>query len=131
MNFRPLAAAALLSAGLFTAAHRAAADEPTPQFTPAQLAILQYAYVDFPRQMEAANNDAALAQRTVDVLQQRVAGYRPFRSFHQYGATYSVDQVAQLQLLAAQQDLACINQRQIDLWRQRQAVVAALLQQAP
>ena len=130
MNLRPAALAAVLLAFPLANVDRAVGVEPRPQFTPAQLAVLQYAYADFPRQLQAANNDAAYAEHRVAFLQQRVASYRPFRSFQQYGATYSADQLAQLQLLAAQQDLACLNQMQVDVWRQRQAVVAAMLLQS-
>jgi hypothetical protein len=89
--------------------------------------LYQYIYVDFPRQLQMLDNETALAEQFVALQRQRVNGYRPFRSFHQYGATYFADQAAQLELLAAQQELACLHQRTADLWRERQAIVHALL----
>ena len=139
MSRRLAVCAFALSALPFCAADLTGAAEPIPPgtaqpaaagLTPAQLAILQYNYVTYPQQLQAVQNDAAFAERRVAYLQNRVASYRPMRSFGQYAATYSADQFAQLQLLAAQQDASCINQQEINLWRERQAIVAALLMQS-
>jgi hypothetical protein len=61
------------------------------------------------------------------VIARRVNSFRPFRSFHQYGATYFVDQSWQLELLAAQQRLECLRIAKIDLWRQRQTLAVLYL----
>jgi hypothetical protein len=136
MGFSRLVLASPLLFGLVAAVvvDRTTASEPVvaePLPSAADLQLHQYVYVDFPRQLQMLDNETALAERFVLLQQQRVNGYRPFRSFHQYGATYSADQFAQLQLLAAQQELACLHQRKADLWRERQAIVQMLLTTPP
>jgi hypothetical protein len=86
----------------------------------ADVAAHQYFYLDFSRQLQALDDAIVLAEYNVVYWQQRVAGYQPFRSFGRYAATYSVDQRAQLQLVAAQQELACLVRAKGDLWRERQ-----------
>jgi hypothetical protein len=132
MSFSRLVIRSLLTLGLLAtgAVERATASEPgTVAAVPSavDLQLQQYVYVDFPRQLQMLDNETALAERFVVLQRQRVNGYRPFRSFHQYGATYFADQSAQLQLLAAQHELACLYQRKTDLWRERQTIVTMLL----
>jgi hypothetical protein len=117
-----LALAATLALFRATSTHAA-----EPALTPAQLAVLNYAYNDFPRELNCANNEVAYAQARLALAQNRAVSYAPFRTFHQYGATYSADQIAQLRLLEARQAADCTNQYQLEVWRQRQAIVAAIL----
>jgi hypothetical protein len=108
----------------------AAADPlPAPQAATAiaELEMQRYLYVEFPRQIQAINDETALAERHVAFLKQRVDGYQPFRSFHQYAATYTADQLAQLELLAAQQAAARLRHHKADLWRERQMAVQLML----
>jgi hypothetical protein len=95
---------------------------PTVTFT--QLQLQQYFYVDFPRQIQWLDNQTQLAEAELTLIARRENGYRPFRSFHQYAATYTVDQQWQLALLAAQQRVQCLQNAQADLWRQRQLIAA-------
>ena len=103
-----------------------AAEQLTPSLSAIELQ--NRFYVDFARQRDAIDSEIALAERTVAILRTRVAGYRPFRSFHQYGATYTVDQWTQLDLLAAEQRLAYLQRQRDDLWRQRQMAAYQLMQ---
>lgn len=89
---------------------------------PRALAAHQYLYADFPRAAAALENERQLAAANVRALELRVASYQPFRSFHQYAATYTADIGWQLELMAARQRLACAENAQADLWRQRQLV---------
>ena len=91
-----------------------------------QLALHQYFYVDFPRQVQALENEIELAEAEYDLIARRVASYRPFRSFGTYAATYTVDQSWQVALLAAGYRLECLRDQQADLWRQRGMVAAAV-----
>jgi hypothetical protein len=111
-----------------TAAGPAPAGEP-PLVTPSPGAIdaVQYFYGDFPRQLAALDSELALAERAAAILQARVSSYRPFRSFHQYGATYFADQWSQLELLSAQQRVECLKRDREDLWRRRQLMGAWLM----
>jgi hypothetical protein len=86
----------------------------------ADVAAHDYFYVDFSRQLRALDDAIVLAEYNVVYWQQRVVGYQPFRRFGRYAATYSVDQIAQLQLIAAQQELACLVRAKGELWRERQ-----------
>ncbi len=106
------------------------ASYPTTALTAAQLQLYQYFYADFPRALQAIDNQTQLAEGELALFARRVNGYRPFRSFHQYAATYTVDQEWQLAYLAAQQRLQCLRNAQIDLWRQRQAVAAVYMASA-
>jgi hypothetical protein len=108
---------------------RATASEPTyiAVSIPPAVELHRYIYVEFPRLLDGIDNEIALAERTVVILRARVAGYRPFRSFDQYGATYMADQFAQLDLLAAEQRLARVQRQRDDLWRQRQMMAAWLM----
>jgi hypothetical protein len=101
--------------------------QPSPSLTLTQLQLQQYFYVDFPRQVQFLDNQTQLAEAEFGLIARRVNGYRPFRSFHQYAATYTVDQEWQLALLAAQQRVQCLRNAQADLWRQRQFVAALTL----
>jgi hypothetical protein len=108
-----------------------AADEyaaPLP-LTATQLVLHQYVYVDFPRQLEAVNSAIAFAEKEVLFASRRVDSYRPFRSFGRYAATYTADQAAQLHLLFVQQQLHCLRRQKSGLWQERQALVAAMLQE--
>lgn len=98
----------------------------SPAIDPQALALHQYFYVDFPRALQAVANERQLLEAEVQALELRVASYRPFRSFHQYGATYTADMGWQLELLAARQRLACLANAEADLWQQRTQVAAQL-----
>jgi hypothetical protein len=99
-------------------------NRPAPSLTLTQLQLQQYFYVDFPRQLQWLDNQTQLAEAELTLIARRVNGYRPFRSFHQYAATYTVDQEWQIALLAAQQRVECLRNARSDLWRQRQMVAA-------
>ena len=101
--------------------------EATLAPTAAEIALSQYLYVDFPRAIQSLANEREIAAAEVALIARGVDGYRPFRSFKQYGATYTVDQSWQIALLAARQRLECLRNDEADLWRQRQVVVAAFL----
>jgi len=90
------------------------------------LALHQYFYVDFPRQLQAIEDEAELAEAELALIARRVNGYRPFRSFGRYAATYTADQSWQIAWRAAQQRLDCLRNDQADLWRQRTVAAAAL-----
>lgn len=94
------------------------------------LALHQYFYVDFPRQLQTLENETQLAEAELALIARRVESYRPFRSFGHYAATYTVDQSWQVALLAAQQRLQCLRNDQADLWRQRGLAVAAFALEA-
>jgi hypothetical protein len=95
------------------------------------LAIHQYFYVDFPRQLQTLENETQLVEAELALIVRRVESYRPFRSFGRYAATYTADQSWQIALLAAQQRLECLRNDQADLWRQRGFAAAALGAQTP
>jgi hypothetical protein len=96
------------------------------------LALHQYFYVDFPRQLQQLENETQLAEAELALIVRRVESYRPFRSFGRYAATYTADQSWQIALLAAQQRLECLRNDQADLWRQRTLAAAAFaLEAAP
>ena len=80
----------------------------------------QYFYRDFPRQVQALENERQLAEADAAYVARRVNSFRPFRSFHEYGATYFVDQAWQIEWLAAQHRMGCLDNAQADLWQQRQ-----------
>ena len=103
----------------------AAATHHSPLTTHQALALHQYFYIDFPRQLEALQNEKQLAEAELNLIARRVESYRPFRSFGRYAATYTVDHSWQIALLAAEQRLECIRNDEADLWRQRQAVAIA------
>jgi hypothetical protein len=94
------------------------------------LALHQYFYVDFPRQLQALEDETELAEAELALIARRVNGYRPFRSFGRYAATYTADQSWQLAWRAAQQRLDCLRNDQADLWRQRTLAAAAFSAQA-
>lgn len=100
---------------------------PWSDLSPAQMAVVNYAYGVFPQQLAAIERQAALADYEAALWQQRVSAFRPTRSFGVYGATYHADQHAQLQAFAAQQRAECLRQQAANLWRERQATVAALM----
>jgi hypothetical protein len=100
---------------------------PTPLLTEPQIQLARYFYVDFPSQLQALNNATQLAEADLALIARRVESYRPFRSFHQYAATYTVDGQWQLALLAAQQRLQCLRNAEAELWRQRQAIATIYL----
>jgi hypothetical protein len=105
----------------FIAAATAFAAEPArPTLTPESFALYQVIYRDLPLQFEALDAEIALAARAVLIAQARVNCYQPFRSFGKYGATYFADQTAQLELLAAVNQLRCLERERDILWQQRQ-----------
>ncbi len=95
------------------------------------LALHQYFYVDFPRQLQSLENETQLAEAELALIARRVDSYRPFRSFGRYAATYTADQSWQMAWRAAQQRLECLRNDQADLWRQRTMAAAAFSAQAP
>jgi hypothetical protein len=132
--------ALLLSLAASLAACRVTAAEPWQGNAPAgvstaaafsanDLWLYHDAYHAFPRRVQAANDAIALAELEAAYWAGRVESYRPFRSFGVYGATYHVDRLAQIQLVAAQQRLDCLTRAKGDLWRERQAVAQAALGQ--
>jgi hypothetical protein len=129
---RSVAALALLTSWSI-ASLNVGAQEPsvaTQHLTPAQLVVVSYTYSVFPQQLAAAERYAALAEYEAALWQQRVKSFEPMRSFDVYGATYFADQSAQLEAFAAHQRAECARQHVANLWRERQATVAALMQQA-
>jgi hypothetical protein len=60
-----------------------------------------------------------LAEAEITLIARRLETYRPSRSFGRYGATYSADFAAQVDLLAAQRVITCLRNEEADLWRQR------------
>ena len=126
---------ALSLAATFFASTLASAAEPVvgkaeaPRApTAAELQLHQYLYVDFPRCIQSLANERELADAELDFLRARVDNYRPFRSFKQYSPAYTADRSWQLALLAAQQRRQDLENVEADLWRQRQAVGAAMMQ---
>jgi hypothetical protein len=95
------------------------------------LALHQYFYVDFPRQLQALENETQFAEAELALIARRVESYRPFRSFGRYAATYTADQSWQIALFAAQQRLECLRNDQADLWRQRSLAATAFSAQTP
>lgn len=132
---RSFAGLAILFLALVLTTDRTAAQSPVafqPSMAPSALALHEYIYQAFPRQLDAVDNDIFLAERNVAFLQARVNSYRPFRSFGSYSAAYGADQLAQLELLAGAQQLDCLRRQKDDLWRERQAIVATwMMSQAP
>ena len=94
------------------------------------LAMHQYFYIDFPRQLQTLENETQLAEAELALIARRVASYRPFRSFGRYAATYTVDQSWQVALLAAQHRLECLRNDRADLWHQRGLAAAAFTGEA-
>lgn len=97
----------------------------------AEQQLVHYFYVDFPARLDAINNQIALAEAELTLLARRVDQFRPMRSFRQYGATYLADQAAQVGLLAAHQQVACLHAQKSALWRERQLVAEQLLANSP
>jgi hypothetical protein len=105
---------------LAVAATTRASEPPATGLTPEDLALYHTIYRDMPVRLEALDAEIALATRAVIVAKARVDSYRPFRSFGTYGATYFADQTAQLELLAAVNQLRCLERERDLLWQQRQ-----------
>ncbi len=124
MSRTPIAIAA---ACIFAALVASQASAQSPATTPADLELQQYFYVDFPQRLQAINNQISLAEAQQAYLIRRVDSYRPMRSFHQYGATYLADQSSQIAVLAAQQQISCLRDQKIALWRERQAIAQQML----
>lgn len=103
-----------------------AGDAVVPALDARAIALHQYFYVDFPRALQSLTDQRQLLEAEVRALELRVASYRPFRSFKQYGATYTADMSWQLELLAARQRLACLANAEADLWRQRSLAAARI-----
>jgi hypothetical protein len=125
---RFMIAIALAPLTLFACPNRSAAQTPIahqPTMAPSALQLHEYIYQQFPRELDAVNDDIALAEHNVAFLAARVYSYRPFRGFGTYSAAYGADQLAQLELHAAAQQLECLRRQKDDLWRERQAIVAA------
>ena len=108
----------------------AATTDHSPLTTHQALAVHQYFYNDFPRQLAALQNEKQLAEAELALIARRVESYRPFRSFGRYAATYTVDQSWQIALLAAEQRLECLRNDEADLWRERRLAAAALASSA-
>jgi hypothetical protein len=133
MLIRRSVAALLLAAFMSFPELAARGQEPSFEsatLTPAQMAVVNYTYSVFPQQLAAAERQAALAEYEAALWQQRVKSFEPMRSFGVYGATHFADQSAQIGAFAAQQRVECARQQVAHLWRERQATVAALMQQA-
>jgi hypothetical protein len=95
------------------------------------LAMHQYFYVDFPRRLQALENETQLAEAELELIARRVESYRPFRSFGRYAATYTADQSWQIAWVAAQHRVECLRNDRANLWRQRGLMAAALSAQPP
>lgn len=133
MFVRRLVAALALVASSSLTQLNAGAQEPqvaTQTLTAAQMTVVNYTYGVFPQQLAAAERHAALAEYEAVLWQQRVRSFEPMRSFGVYGATYFADQSAQFEAFAALQRAECARQQVANLWRERQATVAALMLQA-
>ena len=129
---RSTAALALVTSMLLVALD-ARGEEPSVagvRLTTAQLAVVNYTFGVFPHQLAAAEREVALAEYEAALWQQRVNSFDPMRSFGVYGATCFADQSAQFEAFAAVQRAECARQQIANLWRERQATVAALMQQA-
>ena len=124
---RTLAVVALALVAIPAAADRSAAQSLIARqpITGSALQLHEYIYQQFPRQLDALNDDIVLAEHNVAFLVARVNSYRPFRGFGMYSAAYGADQLAQVELLAAAQQLECFRRQKDDLWRERQAIVTA------
>lgn len=118
---------AICAAALSGAAANAAEPAPYAPLTPAQIHLLYYAHVQFPRQLQAASDQAALAEQRHVLFVERANSYAPFRSFGPYGATYFADQQAQFLATVSAREVASARQQKIDVWRERQAVATAIL----
>ena len=94
---------------------------------PQLLAANHYFYVEFPRRLQAIENETQRAEAELALVARRVNSFRPFTSFHQYAVTYFTDQQWQLALLAAEQRLQCLHADRAELWRQRQALAMMYL----
>jgi hypothetical protein len=129
---RSVAALALVASWSLTQLNTGAQElQVAPQtLTPAPMAVVNYAYGVFPQQLAAAERHAMLAEYEAALWQQRVKSFEPMRSFGVYGASYLADQSAQLEAFAAQHRAECARQQVANLWCERQATVAALMQQA-
>lgn len=136
---RPFSIMAIASVCFATAGARISAEPVTsagpdilpaanaPAMDPQSLAANHYFYVEFPRRLQAIENETQLAEAELALIARRVNSFRPFRSFHQYAVTYFTDQQWQLALLAAEQRLQCLEADRAELWRQRQAVAMMYL----
>jgi hypothetical protein len=94
---------------------------------PSQLVLHQYFYIDFPQQLQALQYKRQLAEAEIALIARRLETYRPSRSFGRYGATYTADFAAQIDMLAAQHALACLRNEEADLWRQRRLIAEQVL----
>jgi hypothetical protein len=94
---------------------------------PREVALAVYFYVDFPRQLQALQYKRQLAEAEIALIARRLETYRPSRSFGRYGATYTADFAAQIDMLAAQHILTCLRDEEADLWRQRRLVAEQAL----
>ncbi len=90
----------------------------------AELALHQYFYIDFPRQLQALQYKRQLAEAEIALIARRLETYRPSRSFGRYGATYTADLATQIDLLAAQHVLTCFRDEEVDLWRERRLILS-------
>lgn len=117
-----LALLAMLAAAGSAAAQTPVARQP---ITPASMQLHEFIYQQFPRELEARDVAIALAEHNVTYLLARVNSYRPFRSFGSYSPAFAADQLAQLELHAAVQQLECLRRQKDDLWREREAIVTA------
>jgi hypothetical protein len=86
------------------------------------IAMHEYFYIDFPRQLRALQRERELAEADLALAALRVESYRPFRSFGRYAATYTADLSWQVELIAAEYRLECLREKEADLWRQRRLI---------
>jgi hypothetical protein len=94
---------------------------------PSDVALNRYFYVDFPRRVQALQYERRLAEAEIALIGRRLETSRPSRSFGRYAATYTAELAWQIDLLAAQRRLQCLQDDEADLWRQRRIVAEALV----
>jgi hypothetical protein len=102
----------------------AAVGEAPP--TAQQVVLHQYFYVDFPRAVDRLAYERQLAEAELTLVARRLEQAAPARSFGMYSATFTADMAWQIDYLAAQRRLECLQQAEADLWRQRHAVAALI-----
>jgi hypothetical protein len=100
---------------------------PVAVLDPTQLAVHQYLYVDFPRQLQALQYQRELAEAEIALIARRLETSRPSRSFGRYSATYTADLAWHIDLLAAQRRLECLRDDEAELWRQRRLIAEQAL----
>jgi hypothetical protein len=94
---------------------------------PSDAALHQYFYIDFPRRVQALEYERRLAEAEIALIGRRLETSRPSRSFGRYSATYTAELAWQIDLLAVQRRIQCLQDDEADLWRQRRIVAEALV----